>query len=65
MAPGYFTDRVALNNRVHVCRTCNHGRRSVGDGRGDTSPHFSAWGDSIGIVPPPTFQLRKIARHIA
>ena len=29
----------------------DHGRRSVGDG-GDASPHFSAWGDSIGIVPP-------------
>ena len=31
---------------------------------GDASPHFSAWGDSIGIVPP-TFQLRKMAGHIA
>ena len=26
----------------------SHGRRSVGD----ASPHFSAWGDSIGIDPP-------------
>ena len=31
--------------------TCVHGRRSMGDGGGDASPHFSAWGDSIGIVP--------------
>ena len=23
MAPGYLTDRFALNNRVHVCHTCN------------------------------------------
>ena len=29
----------------------------LGGGRGDASPHFSAWRDSIGIVPPPhTFQ---------
>ena len=43
----------------------NHGRRSGGgEGGGDASPHFSGWGDSIGIVPP-TFQFRKIARHIA
>ena len=40
-------------------------RASIGGGRGgDASPHFSGWGDSIGIVPP-TFQLRKIATHIA
>ena len=30
-------------------------RASIGGGRGDASPHFSGWGDSIGIVPPPTF----------
>ena len=35
-----------------------HGRRSVGDG-GDASPHFSGWGDSIGIVPPPHFLVQK------
>ena len=23
MAPGYLTDWFALNNRVHVCHTCN------------------------------------------
>ena len=43
-------------------------RASIGGGRGgDASPpHFSGWVDSIGIVPPPpTFQVRKIARHIA
>ena len=41
-------------------------RASIGGGRGggDASPHFSGRGDSIGIVPP-TFQFRKIARHIA
>ena len=27
-------------------------------------PHFSGWGDSIGIVPP-IFLFRKIARHVA
>ena len=50
-----------------------HGRRSVGDGGGGggrggggtrAPPHFSAWGDSIGIVSP-TFQFRKIAGHVA
>ena len=34
-----------------------------GDG-GDASLHFSAWGNSIGIVPPP-FQFIKIAGHVA
>ena len=33
-----------------------HGRRTVGGG-GDASPHFSAWGDSIGI--PPHFSAQK------
>ena len=28
-----------------------HARASFGGGRGDASPHFSGWGDSIGIVP--------------
>ena len=27
---------------------------------GDASPHFSAWGDSIGIVPPPLFSSEKL-----
>ena len=27
-------------------------RASIGGGRGDAPPHFSGWGDSIGIVPP-------------
>ena len=40
------------------------GRRSVGDG-GTRPPTFQRGRHSIGIVPPPTFQLRNIARHIA
>ena len=39
-----------------------HGRRSVGGG-GASPPLFSMGGGSIGIVPP-TFQLRKIEKHI-
>ena len=44
----------------------DHGRRSVGDG-GVASPHFSAWGDSIGNVSPTTFsrKTKQIYRHIA
>ena len=58
-----------MNNIImyigYTDRYCNvsNARASIGGGWGDASPHFSAWGDSIGI-PPPTFQLRKIARHI-
>ena len=41
-------------------------RASIGGGRGGGTrpPTFQGGEDSIGIVPP-TFQLRKIARHIA
>ena len=41
-----------------------YARASIGGGRGggDASPHFSGWGDSIGIVPP-VFSSEK--RHIA
>ena len=51
--------RLFIHACVYVCacscvrlraREFVHGRRSVVD-RGDASPHFSAWGDSIGIVP--------------
>ena len=38
-------------------------RASIGGGRGggDASPpHFSGWGDSIGIVPPPLFTSEKL-----
>ena len=69
---------VCLYVRVYLCvRVCiqdgelkfvmgaypEHGRRSVGDG-GTRPPAFQRGGDSIGIVPPPTFQLRKIEKHI-
>ena len=41
-------------------------RASIGGGRGGgrVPPLFRVGGDSIGIIPP-TFQFRKIARHIA
>ena len=38
---------------------CTHGRRSVGDGGDASPPHFSGWGDSKGIVPPPNFLVQK------
>ena len=34
-------------------------RASIGGGRGGRVPHFSEWGDSIGIVPPPHFSVQK------
>ena len=44
---------------VNMCSR-DHGRRSVGDGGGTRPLHFSAWGDSIGIVPPPLFSSEKL-----
>ena len=42
----------------HVVLSSRHGRRSVGDGGDASPPHFSGWGDSIGIVPPH-FSVQK------
>ena len=67
-----------LPAKFRRCIQCNIDRTQVGSARhfvcigtgvdrwgtgGTRPPHFSGWGDSIGIVPP-TFQFRKFARHI-
>ena len=46
-----------LCQNVGLGSSTQHGRRSVGV-KGTTSPHFSAWGDSIGNVTP-LFQFIK------
>ena len=57
-----FADvRRMLFDRRDRCDVFLDTRASIGGGRGDASPHFSAWGDSIGIVPPPTlFSSEKL-----
>ena len=51
--------RACLPACVCACDTCVCSRASIGGGRGDASPPLFRVGDSIGIVPPPTFQIRK------
>ena len=52
-----LSDDKFLCQNVGLGSSTPHGHRSVGD-KGTTSPHFSAWWDSIGNVPPH-FQFIK------
>ena len=53
----FFDDALSMNNQVQP-------RASIGGGRGGrVPPLFSVGGQHRNC--PPTFQLRKIARHIA
>ena len=54
-----------MHVNAHTCTRMHTGVDRWGTGGTRPPPHFSGRGDSIGIVPPPTFQFRKIARHIA